>query len=280
VAWRDGKLQPTAHLAVPALSLASLYGLALFETVRVYHRHPFALHRHLERLRAAAERLELDCPWLTKPATLRTAISQVLEASHLANAAVRLTLSALGEHGDDPRPCLTIAARPFAGYPAHWYSQGLQLVVAPWRRCAQDLPPSLKSANYLTCLAARRYAQAQGAQEALLLNCHGRVAEGSFTNVFAVLAGDSLVTPPASEGLLPGVTRGIVLELAARLGLAAQEQPLTLPQLCQASEVFVTGSLIEIAPVSHIEGQAVAHCPGPVTSRLLEAYRRMVAQQS
>lgn len=278
VAWHEGELVPTGALALPGLSLAALYGLGLFETLRVYEGRPFALDRHLRRMSAGAAQLDIATPHLDQPEALAEAIGRLLSANSLSDAAVRLTLAATGDDWDDPRPTLTLTARPFTGYPPEWYEAGIRLAAAPWHRCPEDLHVSLKSANYLTCLAARRYAHRRGAQEALLLNCEGYVAEGSASNLFVVARSGDLQTPALDQGLLPGVTRQIVLELAAELAIPVREKRLRMAQFHDAPEVFVTSSLMEIVPVCAVAGVTATACPGPITRRLALAYRELVAR--
>jgi branched-subunit amino acid aminotransferase/4-amino-4-deoxychorismate lyase len=275
VAWRDGELATVEARGLPPMSFAALYGISLFETLRVYGGAPFALDGHLSRMAAGAEELGLRCRWLAAGAVAE-GIVQVLQANGLSDAAVRVTLAAEGYHWEDPRPSLTVAVRGFGGYPDDWYREGIDLVVAPWRRCSEDMTVRLKSANYLTCLRAREFARQAGAEEALLLNCRGQVVEGAVTNIFAVLADGSLVTPPLEDGLLAGVTRGLVMALARECGAPAVERSLSLDDLRGAREVFVTNSLMEAVPVRKVEGRAPAACPGDVTRIIAEAYRREV----
>jgi branched-subunit amino acid aminotransferase/4-amino-4-deoxychorismate lyase len=165
--------------------------------------------------------------------------------------------------------------RAFEGYPEEWYRDGIDLVVAPWRRCAQDATVGLKSGNYLTCLRAREFAHRAGAQEALLRNCAGQVTEGAVTNLFAVVADGTLVTPPVEDGLLPGVTRAVVLNLAREAGIRAAERSIAPEDLGAFREAFVTNSLMEIVPVRRIGDRPVATCPGETTRLLAEAYSQL-----
>lgn len=257
--------------------MGALYGLGLFETLRVYNGHPFALGRHINRLAKAARGLGLAAALGGGAPAIAAAVGEVLDANALADAAVRITLTATGTDWDNLAPSLAITARPFAGYPAQWYEHGIDLVIAPWRRCPEDMHVTIKSPNYLTCIAARKFARDRGAHEALLLNSHGRIAEGAVSNVFIVSDGE-LVTPPVSEGLLPGVTRAIVMEIAQDLSLPVRERPLSAPELTAASEVFVTNSLMEVTPVRSVEGVRTARAPGDVTLRLMHAYRQRVEE--
>lgn len=277
IAWQNGDLVPLESLRLSAFSFAALYGFGLFETVRAYDGVPFALDRHAARMAAGAQTLGLDCGWL-RPEAVREGVGRVLEANSLPNAVVRLTLTATGQEWEDLLPTLTISVRAFAGYPARWYEEGVDLVVAPWRRCPEDPVVGLKSANYLTCLRAREFARRAGGDEALLLNCRGRAVEGSVSNLFVVSAEGQLVTPPAEDGLLPGVTRALVLELAAQNGLATREQSVSLTEVQAAAEAFVTNSLMEIAPVRRIGGEALPQGPGAMTRLLSRAYRRAVSE--
>ena len=270
IAWRDGELVPMETLTVPAMSFAALYGFSLFETLRTYGGVPFALELHVERLRSGAGELGFGAPEVSEGD-----ISAVLEANNLADGAVRMTLSAMGDAWDDLKPSLTVTARAFEGYPEAWYRDGIDLVVAPWRRCARDGMVGLKSGNYLTCLRAREFARQAGAQEALLRNCAGQVTEGSVTNLFAVVADGTLVTPPVEDGLLPGVTRAIVLDLATKAGVRVAERSISPEDIGGFREAFVTNSLMEIVPVRTIGGRPVATCPGETTRLLAEAYSRL-----
>lgn len=285
VAWKDGSLSQVDDLSLPAMSFAALYGFSLFETLRAYGGAPFALGRHVDRMAAGAAELNMVTPLLDED-TLADAIGQVLAANDLGSArerrdaAIRITLAAEGNSWDDLRPSLTVAARPFPGYPADWYTEGIDLVVAPWRRCARDAMVGLKSANYLTCLRAREFALREGAQEALLRNCAGQIVEGAVTNFFAVLAGGLLATPPVDDGLLPGVTRAIVLELAADAGLLVAERSISPEDLPDLREAFVTNSLMEIVPVRALGERPVTTCPGGTTLTLSGALRHRIHNDS
>jgi branched-subunit amino acid aminotransferase/4-amino-4-deoxychorismate lyase len=224
----------------------------------------------LERLETGAGELGIGAPEASE-----SVISAVLGANNIADAAVRMTLSAMGDRWDDLKPSLTITARPFEGYPEEWYRDGIDLVVAPWRRCSRDATMGIKSANYLTCLRAREFANRAGAHEALLRNCAGQVTEGSVTNLFAVVADGTLVTPPVDDGLLPGVTRAIVLDLARDEGVRVAERSIAPEDLGGFREAFVTNSLMEIVPVRRIGERPVAVCPGETTRLLAEAYSQL-----
>jgi len=143
---------------------------------------------------------------------------------------------------------------------------------------ADGLDPRIKSLNYLNPILARLEANRAGADEAVMLNAAGRVTEGSADNLF-IVQGDRLLTPPASDGALAGVTRAVVLELAAALGIAACEQPLAPYDLYTADECFLTGTAAELVPVADIDGRSLSHCPGPLFSRLDQAFGALIERE-
>jgi branched-chain amino acid aminotransferase len=167
-----------------------------------------------------------------------------------------------------------IFVRPHEAPPASTYAEGVDVALSSLRRNSPEaLDPAIKSINLLNNVLAVREAQARGAVEALLLNQHGEVAEGASSNVFAVRAG-RVVTPPLSAGILAGITRDIVIEVAPAAGHPVHEEPLSLDALRGADEAFLTSSLKEVAPIRRLDDRPVGTGrPGPVTLELLRAYR-------
>ena len=259
---------------VSVLDHGFLYGDGLFETMRATDGEPYLLERHLARLRDAAEVLGLPPP---PEAELRRWIAATVHASGEPDAYVRLTVTrGPGAAGPDPRTCpqstAVVVVRAFPGLPARWSEQGLAAITASIRRNEHSPLSQLKSCNYLDCILAKEEARAAGADEALMLNGAGNVAEAAAWNVFAVCEG-LLRTPPPNEGLLPGVTRTRVLELAAEHRIAAREAPVTPAALREASEAFLTNSLYGLVALTRLDGAPIgAGAPGPVTSRLQALY--------
>jgi branched-chain amino acid aminotransferase len=171
-------------------------------------------------------------------------------------------------------PTIAMVVKPLETLAASDYERGIAVVsVSVRRNSPQALDPAIKSINLLNNILAVREAQSRGAGEALLLNERGEVAEGASSNVFVVRAG-ALVTPPLSAGILAGITRAVVLDLAAELRVPAREQTLWPRDLAEAHEVFITSSLREVAPVTWLDGQKVGEGrPGTLTRRMLAAYR-------
>lgn len=280
-AWVDGAVVPLDEARVSVLDQGFRTGEGVFETIRVYAGHPFRLDAHLDRAAAGAERLRFVPP---DHAHLRAAVGELIAANAAivtGDLGLRLTLTGGPLDPESPfpgrpvgRPTVVATVQPLAIDPAI-YTRGITAAVVPW---ARELP-EIKAVSYLAASLARAQARERGADEALLTAGDGVVLEGAASNVFAVVDG-GLVTPPLGAGLLAGVTRGVVLELAAALGLAVQERLVTVRELCAAAEVFVTASTREVVPLVRIDDEPVGTgAPGPVTQRLLAAYRAEVARE-
>jgi len=280
--YLNGDFVPQAEARVSVLDRGFLFGDALFETMRAYRGRLFRAGAHADRLAASARALRMALP-CTKEGMLRSA-HELVRRNELDDAYVRVTLSrgtggkGLGLDGDFART-LVIVARTLTPYAPHLYSEGMSLVTASIRQNAESPVPRHKTANYLTYLVARQEAADAGADEALLLNTRGEVAEASVANVFAV-TGACVVTPPPGAGILPGITRGAVIELCAAHGIPCAERTVTPPELARASEVFLTNSLMEVMPVRSLDGHPLnGACPGPVTARIAALYRGLVGTE-
>ena len=210
--------------------------------------------------------------------TLASAISTLLDRNEPADARVRITLSRGA--GEEPVPTLLITVTPFEPYPERLYREGASLLVSPYRLNETSPLAGYKTANYLLNLRAREEARVARADDALLLNTRGEVAEASVANVFMV-SEDGLVTPCLDTGVLPGITRAIVLKLAGEEGiLSVAEKRFGLSALLEADEAFMTNSLMEVVPVTRINGRPVgAARPGATTYRLARRYRELVAAE-
>ncbi len=275
--YLNGSLLPSAEARIAALDYGFLYGYGLFETMRAYAGRVFRLDRHLDRLARSAEMLGIavDTP------ALEAAIRETLAANNLTSARIRLTVSAgEGDPVPDPsscaRPTVLIVAAEYQPLPEETYRRGYRAVTASLRRNHRSPLAGIKSLNFTENLLARQEARRAGVDEAVLLNDRDRVAEASMSNLF-VVSGVVLRTPPLDAGILPGVTREAVLELAQRLGIAAVEDDITLDELWQAGEAFLTNSVMEIMPLTGLDGRAIGDGQaGLVTQRLRVAYRDLV----
>lgn len=277
--YLNGRILPRDKAVLSVLDYGFLFGYGLFETMRAYQGQVFLLERHLDRLQSAASQLDIhvSTPELTK------AVAAVIEANGLASARVRLTVSK-GEGSLSPNPdscrkaTILVMAEPYQPYPLRVYRSGLKAVTASYRRNSQASLSGLKTANYLENILARREAKTAGADETLLLNEKGILAEASMSNLFLV-KDSALMTPNLASGILPGITRALVLELAAKLSISAVEVEIPPKMISKADEAFLTNSLAEIVPLVEVDGKPVSEGKrGVITARLQKAYRALVRQ--
>jgi branched-chain amino acid aminotransferase len=294
----DGRLVRPEEAVVSVFDRGFLYGDSVYEVVRTYRKRPFELERHLRRLQHSAERLALELPWdaeRTRGELLRT-----LEAAAAAEEApdpeaapwnrgelsLRIIMTrGAGELGLDPAlaigPRAIIVASPLRGPPASAYRDGVACRIVGVRHDAPEAPDTTaKTGAHLVNVLAVREARAAGAHEALLLDRDGCVTEGASSNLFAVIEG-RLETPPLEVGILAGVTRERVLELARADGLVARERPLRPEDLAHAGELFITSTAREILPVTALDGRAVGSGRvGPLTTRLRALFRAAADAES
>ena len=277
IVYLNGSLIPRSQASISALDYGFLYGFGLFETMRAYGGQVFRLDSHLNRLARSAEILGLPI----ETPDLKGAVMDTIQANKLSDARVRITVSiGEGEMTPDPstcnKPTVLILAGHYEPYPEQVYEKGFRAIVSTIRRNSQSPLSRLKSANYLESILARQEARAAGVDEALCLNEKGLLAEASMSNIFLVADG-ILKTPGQESGILPGITRETILELALPLGINTLEHDIRLDELFQAQEAFLTNSLIEVMPLTEVDGKAIGSGrPGSLTKRLMAAYRKMV----
>ena len=280
--WLNGRLMPAAEARVSVLDHGLLYGDGVFEGIRFYHRRAFRLAAHLQRLSDSARALALELP--VDAATLSAAVDATIAAAPWESGYLRLVVTrGVGALGLDPSSCTAPSVFILAGTLQLITAEGrrgARLIIAATRRLGADgLDPRIKSLNYLNPILARLEAQHAGADEAIMLNAAGRVAEGTADNVFIVRA-RRLLTPPVTEGALEGVTRGILLELAGAAGIEALERPLSPYDLHTADECLLTGTAAELVPVAEIDCRPLRHCPGPVYTELAGRFQQLVAAET
>ncbi|MBI2958371.1 MAG: aminotransferase class IV [Chloroflexi bacterium] len=274
----NGRLTSREQAVVPAFDYGFLYGFGLFETMRAYHGVIFRLDEHIERLLRGAERLGFAA--CLSAGKLKDACNETVEANSLREARVRLTVTpGNGDGMPAPDKCASptvmVRASSYTPHSTEVYERGFSAVVATSRRCLDSVMPGIKSLSYAENLLARFHASRQAADEALFVTERGLLLEGSISNVFLV-SGPILVTPSA-QGILPGIARKDVLGLAAALGIPVEERAVTFQELVGADEAFLTNSIIEIMPLTRVEGRAIAGGgPGQVTRELASAYRSLV----
>ncbi|MCS6949022.1 MAG: aminotransferase class IV [Armatimonadota bacterium] len=276
-AWCNGRLCAEGELYVPVRDGAVLYGASLFETLRCYNGHPFRLEQHLQRLRRWLERLRLfrharEEVELRTP-VIRQAIASVLEANGWlqGDVRVRLTVTAGSEKGTPL--CFLLAERIPPEQVAQWRS-GVTAALLPDPRSVQGEQP--KWGNYAWHLEAQQLAREQGADEAIWFNGRGYLTEGALSNVF-VWHEECLLTPPVEEGILAGVARQVVLEIAPQMGIECREEPIPIDLLPHVQAIFLTNSVREVVPVTRL-GQRHFRTH-PVVTSLQEAYRQQVQRE-
>jgi len=283
VTYVNGTFVPREEAKVSVYDHGYLYGDGIFEGIRAYDGRIFRLEEHLDRLFESARYLLLDIP-LSRDA-LRAAILETVRRSGLRDAYIRPVISrGVGDLGLDPRKCATatvvIIVDTIQLYPPEAYARGLRAITATTRKIRPDaLSPQAKTLNYLGNILARIEANRAGVEEAIMLNGDGYVCECSADNLFLVRDGE-VWTPPAHLGILKGVTRGAVMELARELGLPVLEQVFTPHDVYTAHECFLTGTGAEVGPVVEVDGRRIADGrPGPITLRLIEAFRALVRRE-
>lgn len=271
------KFVPQEEAVVSVFDHGFLYGDGVYETLRAYRGRVFQLAEHLARLERSASRIYLHLP--VGPARLADLVRESLLRNQLQEAYLRITVSrGAGEIGLDPALCksptLVIIAKLFQPYPESLYADGVSVIVAKTRRnLPEALPPQVKSLNFLNNILAKMEAKAAGAHEALMLNHRGDVTEGTTSNVFAVQGG-RLRTPSVECGILEGITRGLVLQLASELGIPSEEKRLTVDDLLRADECFLTNTTQEVLPVTRVNGMKIGNgLPGESTRRLHALFR-------
>ena len=273
--WINGRLVPRHRASVSALDRGLLLGDGIFETVRVYGGRPFMLPEHLRRLRRSGRALGIGIAG--DLAYWRQALERLCRVNGLAEAAVRLTVTRGAGPGLAPparsRATALIHARPAERGLESGRARGVALGPLPLGR-GPDFLSEHKTLGYLPAVIGRRLAHQRRAYDGLYTTGRGFVTEATTANVFAVIH-QRLRTP--ATGMLPGIARALVIDLARRIGHRVEEKPMRRHLLDKAEEVFLTSSTVEVLPVIRIDGTPVSRGrPGPVTLALQDAYRNRV----
>lgn len=278
----NGALMRREEARISVFDHGVLYGNGLFETMRAYQGSIFRLKQHLHRLFQSLECLAY--PLSCSPASLEKDIYETLKANRTPDAAVRVTVTrGEGDPVPDPDTCgaptVIIITRPYQPPAPALYGRGFSATMVRMRQCPSLPAVAMKTCSFINLMIARKEAKASGCNEGIVVNTDGFITECTVSNIFMV-HGDRLETPSRETGLLPGITREAVLELAPHLRLQVEEGTFTPDHLLSADEAFVTNSLIEIMPLVNVDGRAVGRgTPGPVTNKLLHAYRQLVQRE-
>lgn len=270
----NGRLVPAKEAVISVFDHGFLYGDGIYETMRVYDGVTFMLDEHLRRLYRSASMIGLTIP--VDVDSLKAYVYDTLIANSLKDAFVRLTISrGYGPVGLDPdlcpSPTIVIIAQEMKDYPKSFYEKGISLIISETKKNFREaLNPQIKSLNFLNNIIAKIEAKKKGAYDAIMLNVYSKLAEGTINNIF-FFKDNVLCTPSTECGILDGITRGIVIEIAVRAGLIVKEGEFTREELYSAEEVFITNTTLEVMPVSKVDDQE--YVVGDITKLLHKAYR-------
>jgi branched-chain amino acid aminotransferase len=266
----DGDFMPADESTISVTDLAVLRGYGVFDFLRTYGGKPFHLDEHLQRLRRSATLIDLEVPWSHEE--LKAIVAETLSRNDHAESNVRIVIT--GGASDDfitpkDQPRLLVLVTPAMRSPEHYYIEGAKVITFETERYL----PGAKTLNYIPAIRAMKRARAVGAIEAIYVNRLGNALEGTTTNLFAFF-GETLVTP--GDGILWGITRGTVLELA-KSAYPIEMRDLPLAELLTADEVFITSSNKQIMPIVQIDDHRIGRgLPGAHTGRLMEMFNAFV----
>ncbi|MHC4982429.1 MAG: branched-chain-amino-acid transaminase [Planctomycetota bacterium] len=279
--WLNGKLTKKEKAKLTVLDHGTLYGDGVFEGIRAYGGRIFQCQAHVDRLFNSAKAIRLAIPYTKQE--LIDAMYETLKANGVSDGYIRLVVTrGPGTLGLNPfkcpEPSAFIIADQITLYPEEMYQHGMAVIIAKTVRTSpRMLPPSVKSLNYLNNILAKIEAVDAGVAEAIMLNEEGDVAECTGDNIFIAKDG-GIITPPSEAGILIGITRKIVIDLAAKLALPLVERKVSIGQLIAADECFLTGTAAEVIAVTKVDGEPIGDGKvGPVTRRLMTAFHEYIA---
>jgi len=279
--YLNNKLVPRDKALISVFDHGFLYGDGIYETLRAYKGTVFMLDEHIDRLFRSASMIGLDIPKGRQE--IRKAVYDTIRVNKLEDAYVRVTVSrGAGPIGLDPALCSTptfiVMAKEFSDYPARYYRSGVKVAVVNTRRnYKRAIDPAIKSLNFLNNILAKVEAKERGAYEAIMLNYRGEVTEGTISNLFFIKNG-VLCTPAMSTGILGGITRRIILDVAKKMNVETVEGRFRLKDLYEAEELFISNTTMEVMPVSDVDDVTISIGPGNITKALRKAYRKEVSR--
>ena len=274
----DGNFYPKDEAKISVYDHGLLYGDGVYEAIRAYDGLVFKLNEHIHRLYESAKSIKIEIPLTKKEMT--EAVLKTLRKNWLKEAYIRIVVTrGKGPMGVDPRNCpkptiiiITEKREPFFGRG----EKGITAIITSIRRTPPwAMDPRIKSLNYLNNILARIEAIEAGADESIMLNDRGFLAEGSTENLF-IVEESKIFTPPLTASILKGITRGVVIRIARELGYEVEEMDLTMHDLFNADEVFVTGTAAEIVPISKVSGRVIGTGDvGPVVKKIITKFREI-----
>jgi len=275
--YLNGKLIRRSKATISALDYGFLYGFGLFETMRVYKGKVFRLDNHLSRLADSAQIIGLS----VDKKELKDAVMHLIRADSHGDARIRITISpGEGSINADPRTCgkttVLVVAEEYIPYQENIYRDGFRAIISSFRCDSQSPLSRLKSTSYLMNVVAKQEARLAGAAEAICLNEKGYLAEASMSNIFLVMDG-ILKTPRLESGILPGITRQVVIDLASQVDINCLEGDIESAELYDAQEAFLTSSLLEIMPLTVVGDKHIRDGRmGGITKKLMAAYKQLI----
>jgi branched-chain amino acid aminotransferase len=274
--YLDGQYYSKEEAKISVFDHGLLYGDGVFEGIRAYHGRVFRLTEHIDRLYDSAKAIMLTIPM--ERAEIERVVVETCRLNDIKDGYVRLVVTrGVGDLGLNPNKCpkatVFCIATGISIYPQEVYQKGLKIITASTQRIGPaSLSPAIKSLNYLNQVLARIEGNLAGADELIVLNHEGHVAECTADNIF-IIKKNRIMTPPVSAGALGGITRRAVMDLAEQSGTPVHETNLTRYDLWVADEIFLTGTAAEVVPVREVDGRIIGDGkPGPVTLRLTEAF--------
>ena len=273
----DGKFYPESEAKISVFDHGFLYGDGVFEGIRSYNGVVFKLREHIDRLYNSAKAIMLDIP-MTKDEMIE-AVLETLRKNGLKDAYIRLVVTrGKGDLGLDPRKCpkpsvIIITVPLLQLYDEKVRERGMSMIVSWVRRDSVDATThEIKSLNYLNSILAKIEANNAGADEAIILDPNGFICEATGENIFIVKDG-KLFTPPSTSGALPGITASVIKEIAQKLGYQVIEKGITVAELYNADEAFLTGTAAEVMPIREVNKRQIGEGKmGPVTRRILKKF--------
>jgi branched-chain amino acid aminotransferase len=278
----NNKLVPKKKALISVFDHGFLYGDGIYETLRVYKGIIFKMDEHIDRLYRSAEMIGLTIP--RKPEEIRKAVYKTLVSNGHKEAVVRITISrGAGPLGLDPslcpKPTFVIISNKFRNYPAEYFLKGVKVSIVNTRRnYGLALDPRIKSLNFLNNVLAKIEAKNSASYEALMMNYQGYLAEGTISNVFFINNKDILCTPAIKVGILEGITRGMILDIARELGLKSREGCFRRKDIYDAREVFITNTSMEVMPVTRIDKVRIKKKAGRLTALIHNKYKEKVSE--
>lgn len=278
VVYLNGEYVPRSKAKVSVFDQGILYGDGVFEGIRVYNGRIFKCQEHIDRIFYAAKAIMLEMP-LTKD-EFKEALKETCRRNDVKDGYIRPVVTrGVGVLGLNPKnskvPTIFIIAASITLYPAEMYEKGMPIITATHRRNkATIVDPQIKSLNYLNNILAKIEANRAGVQEALMLNHDGIVAECTGDNIFIIKDG-VIITPPIHVGILDGITRRTVIEIAEEFGYKVVEKEFTLFNVYSADECFLTGTAAEVIPVTSVDERIIGDsgAVGPITKKLIAAFK-------